>query len=92
MPGPEIGDNVMPFFMANYLPPGLLGLVLAAILVGALVLHVAVELLDVHEGLGPLLSIVATLPLSFLLARWLLGQREAAGTSVHEKGKVPYEQ
>lgn len=36
VPGPEIGDNVMPFFMANYLPAGLLGLVLAAILAAAM--------------------------------------------------------
>lgn len=64
----------------------------AVYLVGALVLHVAVELLGVHEGLAPLLSIIATLPLSFLLTRWLLRQRQAAGTSVHEKNKVPYEQ
>lgn len=36
VPGPEIGDNVMPFFMAHYLPAGLLGLVLAAILAAAM--------------------------------------------------------
>ena len=36
VPGPEIGDQVMPFFMAHYLPPGLLGLVVAAILAAAM--------------------------------------------------------
>lgn len=35
-PGPEIGDNVMPFFMMHYLPTGLLGLVVAAILAAAM--------------------------------------------------------
>lgn len=36
VPGPEIGDNVMPYFMANYLPAGFLGLVIAAILAAAM--------------------------------------------------------
>lgn len=36
VPGPEIGDNVMPFFMSRYLPAGLLGLVVAAILAAAM--------------------------------------------------------
>jgi len=36
VPGPEIGDNIMPFFMAHYLPAGLLGLVVAAILAAAM--------------------------------------------------------
>jgi SSS family solute:Na+ symporter len=36
VPGPEIGDNVMPFFMSHYLPAGLLGLVVAAILAAAM--------------------------------------------------------
>ncbi|MFM9078957.1 MAG: sodium:solute symporter family transporter [Opitutaceae bacterium] len=36
VPGPEIGDNAMPFFMAKYLPAGLLGLVVAAILAAAM--------------------------------------------------------
>lgn len=34
--GPEIGDNIMPFFLANYMPTGLLGLVVAAILAAAM--------------------------------------------------------
>ncbi|MFT3870728.1 MAG: sodium/solute symporter [Nibricoccus sp.] len=33
---PEIGDHIMPFFMMNYLPAGLLGLVFAAILAAAM--------------------------------------------------------
>jgi SSS family solute:Na+ symporter len=36
VPGPQLGDNVMPFFMANYLPVGFLGLVVAAILAAAM--------------------------------------------------------
>ncbi|MSU25090.1 MAG: hypothetical protein EXS32_14880 [Opitutus sp.] len=36
VPGPELGDNVMPFFMSHYLPSGLLGLVVAAILAAAM--------------------------------------------------------
>jgi SSS family solute:Na+ symporter len=36
VPGPELGDNVMPFFMSHYLPTGLLGLVVAAILAAAM--------------------------------------------------------
>jgi len=36
VPGPEIGDNVMPFFMSRYLPAGVLGLVVAAILAAAM--------------------------------------------------------
>lgn len=36
LPGPELGDNVMPFFMSHYLPSGLLGLVVAAILAAAM--------------------------------------------------------
>lgn len=36
VPGPEIGDGVMPFFMSHYLPTGVLGLVVAAILAAAM--------------------------------------------------------
>lgn len=36
VPAPEIGDHIMPFFMAQYLPAGLLGLVFAAILAAAM--------------------------------------------------------
>lgn len=35
-PGPLAGDNVMPFFMANYLPVGVVGLLVAAILAAAM--------------------------------------------------------
>lgn len=34
--GPEIGDHVVPYFMSQYLPAGLLGLVLAAILAASM--------------------------------------------------------
>ena len=36
VPGPELGDNIMPFFMARYLPAGILGLVVAAVLAAAM--------------------------------------------------------
>lgn len=67
---------------------------LVVYVVGAMVLHFAVEVLHVHEGIAPLLSIAATLPLSFLLMRWLLGRdRPATGGrfSEEERGS-PYEQ
>jgi SSS family solute:Na+ symporter len=34
--GPEIGDHIVPYFMSRYLPVGLLGLVLAAILAASM--------------------------------------------------------
>ncbi len=36
VPGPELGDRVMPFFMSHYLPAGMLGVVVAAILAAAM--------------------------------------------------------
>lgn len=36
VPGPEIGDMVMPYFMIHYLPHGILGLVVAAIMAAAM--------------------------------------------------------
>ena len=36
VPGPELGDTVMPFFMIHYLPHGILGLVVAAIMAAAM--------------------------------------------------------
>ncbi|MBL9215925.1 MAG: sodium/solute symporter [Opitutaceae bacterium] len=36
VPGPEMGDSVMPFFMIHYLPHGILGLVVAAIMAAAM--------------------------------------------------------
>lgn len=36
VPGPELGDSVMPFFMIHYLPHGILGLVVAAIMAAAM--------------------------------------------------------
>lgn len=35
-PVPTVGDHIMPFFMLNYLPSGLLGLVFAAIMAAAM--------------------------------------------------------
>lgn len=36
LPGPELGDSVMPYFMIHYIPHGLLGLVSAAIMAAAM--------------------------------------------------------
>lgn len=36
VPAPELGDSIMPYFMMNYLPVGVLGLVAAAILAAAM--------------------------------------------------------
>jgi len=36
LPGPALADDAMPYFMAHFLPPGLVGLVLAAILAAAM--------------------------------------------------------
>ncbi|MCB1103720.1 MAG: sodium/solute symporter [Opitutaceae bacterium] len=36
LPGPATGDQVMPFFMAHYLPAGIVGLLVAAILAAAM--------------------------------------------------------
>ena len=36
VPPPELGDSIMPYFMMNYLPTGILGLVSAAILAAAM--------------------------------------------------------
>jgi solute:Na+ symporter, SSS family len=36
VPAPELGDTVMPFFMIHYLPHGILGLVVAAIMAAAM--------------------------------------------------------
>lgn len=67
---------------------------LVVYVVGAMVLHFAVEIFHVYEGIAPLLSIAATLPLSFLLMRWLLGRdRPATGGRVNEEERgSPYEQ
>lgn len=36
LPEPELGDHVLPYFIVNYLPPGLVGLILAAILAASM--------------------------------------------------------
>lgn len=36
LPGPEVGDQVMPYFMSNFLPTGIVGLLVAAILAAAM--------------------------------------------------------
>ena len=36
VPGPPIGDHALPWFVVNYLPPGLVGLILAAILAASM--------------------------------------------------------
>jgi solute:Na+ symporter, SSS family len=36
VPGPAMGDSVMPYFMAHFMPAGLLGLVVAAVLAAAM--------------------------------------------------------
>lgn len=46
-------------------------------LVGAGALHIAIRYLEVHAGFAPLLSIASTLPISFLLTRWLLTDRSS---------------
>lgn len=48
---------------------------LATYALGAGVLQVAIHRLSVPAAVAPLLSIVCTLPVSFLLIRWLLANR-----------------
>lgn len=45
---------------------------------GAGVLHLATDRLSIHASLAPLLSIACTVPVSFVLIRWLLADRRDA--------------
>lgn len=57
---------------------------------GAGVLRLAIHRFDIHPGVAPLLSIVCTLPVSFLLIRWLLAERtsQAPTTSHHDSSSL----
>lgn len=53
---------------------------LVVFVIGSTVLQVAIRYFSVRASLAPLLSIACTLPVSFLLTKWLLGTRSNKAT------------